>query len=42
LAATEAAMREEVVEFTRPLTHQMGEYLPLLLALEIGTRRRGG
>jgi len=42
LAATKTAMGEKVVEFARSLTHQMGEDLPLFLALEIRARRRSG
>src|SRR5579883_1213584 len=35
-------MREQVVEFSGPLTDQMSEYLPLLLPRQIGAWRGGG
>ncbi len=42
LAAAEAAVGEDVVELAGALADQVGEYLALLLAAEIGARRRSG
>src|ERR1700724_2603493 len=42
LSAAEAAVGEDVVELAGTLADQVGEYLALLLAAEIGARRRSG
>ena len=42
LAAAEAAVGEDVVELAGALADQVGEYLALLLAAQIGARRRSG
>ena len=42
LAAAEAAVGEDVVELAGALADEVGEYLALLLAAQIGARRRSG
>ena len=42
LAAAEAAVGEDVVELAGALADQVGKYLALLLAAQIGARRRSG
>ena len=42
LASPEAALGEDIVELARPLANEVRKDLPLLLAGEIGARRRGG